>query len=313
MISDYLFIHIALSYFFCNRALLDHWSCLQHLEESDSIIDIGCGSGIQALSLAVRSSGKAKVKCVDINERALRVTRFNFEWNNFDEPTLILGNINSSSGRNFETEVTPKPWKELLGKSTTYLVSNPPFLPVPVHDHTISSRYGLFSSGGSTGEEFFQSLIRLASHLLDRHDPSATLAVVSEFMNPDVNFDLRLSSWWNDVGPAQALLITNEEALDAGVYAQRRADSSEEASKWEHHLQQEGIKSISPGLLFLKRNQITRDIKPRQEIKIAIRDTHIVDLNHYFVPKTSEGSIWTPTNLDARDLTRHHLQKFLLL
>lgn len=294
-------------------ALLDHWSCHQHLKDDDIIVDIGCGSGIQALCLAARSSGKANVKCVDINERALRVTRFNFEWNNFDAPTLILGNINSPAGRIFETEEKPKAWKELLGESTTYLVSNPPFLPVPVHDHKISSRYGLFSSGGANGEEFFQSLIRLASASLDRHNPSATLAVVSEFMNPDVNFGLRISSWWNDVDPAQALLLTNEEALDASVYANRRADSSEEASKWEHHLHQEGIMSISPGLMFLKRNQNTCGTIVQKETKNLIHYIHIVNATHYFVPKTSEGSIWTPTNFDARNFTQPHIKKFLRL
>lgn len=293
-----------------DRALIDHWSSQQRLKETDSIIDFGCGSGIQALVLTVRSSGKAKVKCVDINKRALRFTKFNFEWNNVDEPTLILGNINSSSGIFFETEGTPKPWKELLGESTTYLVSNPPFLPVPVQDHPISSRYGLFSSGGSTGEEFFESLVRLSPSLLDRNDPSATLAVVSEFMNPHVDFGLRLSSWWNDGGPAQALLLTNEDALDASVYAQRRADSSEEAYKWEQHLQQEDIESISPGLMFLRRDPITCGTKSQKEIKNTICDTHIVNLTQFFVPKTSEGSIWTPTNLDARDVTRHHIRKF---
>jgi hypothetical protein len=294
------------------RALIDHWSSQQHVKETDSIIDFGCGSGIQALSLAVQSSGKANVKCVDINERALRFTRFNFEWNNFDVPTLILGNINRSSGTFFGTEGTPKPWKELLGESTTYLVSNPPFLPVPVQDDPISSRYGLFSSGGSSGEEFLESLVRLSSSLLDRNDPSATLAVVSEFMNPHVGFDSRLSSWWDDdAGPAQALLLTNQDALDATVYAQRRADSSEEASKWEQHLQQEGIETVSPGLMFLRRHPITCGTKSQNESKNdMIRDTHLVDLTQFFVPKTSEGSIWTPTNLDARDFTRQRIRKF---
>jgi methylase of polypeptide subunit release factors len=252
------------------------------------------------LSLVARSSGKTKVKCVDINERALRFTKFNFEWNDFEEPTLILGNINSSSGRIFNTEATPQLWKELLGESTTYILSNPPFLPVPVDDDAISSRYGLFSSGGSTGEEFFQTLVRLSSVVLDRQDLSATLAVVSEFMNPNVDFGLRLSSWWNDGGPAQALLFTNEDALDASVYAQRRADSSKEASQWEQHLQQEGITSVSPGLMFLKRN-------PNKEIT----DSYSVDINQFLVPKTSEGSIWTPTNLDAREFTRYNLKDFL--
>lgn len=298
---------------FLDRALVDHWSCLQYVKETDRILDVGCGSGIQGLSLAVRSSGKAKVICVDINERALKITKLNFEWNNIDQPTLILGNINSPFGRIFESETTPKPWKNLLGESMTYLVSNPPFLPVPNNNNAISSRHGLFSSGGSTGEEFIQNLMQLAYTVLDREDPSAIVAIVSEFMNPGMDFDFRLSSWWNDVSPVQALLFSNEEALDAGVYARRRADSLDEVSIWEHHLQEEGIRTISPGLMFLKRKPTTCSIKPSKEIKNTIHDTNVVDLTHYLVPKTSEGSIWTPTNLGARDFTRYHIKKFQLL
>jgi len=247
----------------------------------------------------------------------LRFTRFNFEWNGFDKPTLVLGNINEPSGRAYdESGATPKPWKELLGNSATYIVSNPPFLPVPVHEVEISSRYGLFSSGGSTGEEFFENLVRLASGVLDRDDPSATLAVVSEFMNPDADFDLRLSSWWDDVGSARALLLTNEVALSATVYAQRRADDLEEASQWEEHLRREGITSVSPGLAFLKRNpMICRSTPGSQDNSdSSVKDDgRIVELTHYLVPKTHEGSIWTPTNHCARSFTRHQLEEFSLL
>jgi len=293
--------------FLFHRALIDHWSCLQQVKETDRIVDIGCGSGIQALSLVVRSSGNPEVTCVDINERALRFTKFNFEWNHFDIPTLILGNINTATGKHFGSK-TPKLWKELLGESTTtYIVSNPPFLPVPVHDDTISSRYGLFSSGGASGEEFFQSLVGLSSSLLNRTDPSATLAVVSEFMNPTKDFDLRLSSWWSSVDPPRALLFTNEDAIDASLYAQRRADSPKEASEWEEHLQREGIESVSPGLLFLKRN-----LSPKETKQDEPPDSHSVDLSQHLVPKTSEGSIWTPTNIDARDFTRLHIEDFEL-
>jgi len=231
----------------------------------------------------------------------LRFTKFNFECNNFEEPSLILGNINSSTGKRFEPEASPKPWKELLGESTTYILSNPPFLPVPVDDETISSRYGLFSSGGSTGEEVFQSLVRLSSFLLDRNDPSATLAVVSEFMNPNGDFSIRLSSWWDESDHAQALLFTNEDALDARLYAHRRANSSKEASQWEEHLQQEGITCVSPGLMFLKRNR-----------KKQASESHSVEVAQFLVPKTPEGSIWTPTNIHAREFTSYHLKSFQL-
>eukprot|EP00536_Pseudo-nitzschia_multiseries_P000966 jgi/Psemu1/282692/fgenesh1_pg.12_\ len=318
-------------------ALVDHWVSLQHVKEHDCILDIGCGSGIQALSLVARLSSetttaaaKPEVKCVDINQRALRVTKLNFEWNDFEAPTLIHGNINTPSARIYAESEGPspslqtsndKPWTKLLGKSSVnYLLSNPPFLPVPVQDPTISSRYGLFSSGGSTGEEFFESLIRLARDVLDENDPSATLAVVSEFMNPGRDFGRRLSSWWgsNDDGDgvassARALLLTNENALDAAEYAQRRADSAGEALQWEEHLDNNSIRFVSPGLMFLRRNHSPRRSTIRPEEDAAPGAEHIataVDLHHVVVPKTREGSIWTPTNSVGREFTRVHIEQF---
>lgn len=281
-----------------------------NIKARDIIVDIGVGSGVQALSLIALSSGKPTVKCVDINQRALRFTKLNFEWNNFDEPTLLLGDINQPFGRIFESDDEPKPWKTLLSNSVTCIVSNPPFLPVPIHNPTILSRYGSFSSGGLTGEEFFESLVKLASEVLDRSDPSATLAVVSEFMNPQGDFDLRLSSWWGDGGPARALFFTNEQAISAATYAQRRADSAEEKIEWEQHLHQQCINHISPGLLFMKRRGKTGHYETPRAEKNTDEET-LVDMTHCLVPKTTEGSIWTPTNIYARSFTRQNILEFL--
>ena len=118
-------------------------------------------------------------------------------------------------------------------------------------------------------------------------------------MNPNIDFGIRLSSWWNERDSAQALLFTNEDALDASLYAHRRADSALEASQWEEHLEREGITCVSPGLLFLKRNP-----------KEMASDSQVVKVNQCLVPKTPEGSIWTPTNTNARDFTRYHLSDF---
>ncbi len=80
------------------------------------------------------------------------------------------------------------------------ILANPPFIPVPgrctikgnkdssndtnIRD-SISRRYGLFSSGGSSGEEVLQSIISMSSRLLRPND--GILAIVSEFMNPPLS------------------------------------------------------------------------------------------------------------------------------
>lgn len=319
-------------------ALVDHWCTLQSPSGHDTIVDVGTGSGIQALTLAARCQQQnvdddvalPVIKCVDINPRALRLTKLNFEWNGFTVPDMFIGNIIEGVGRRFEsTDETTRPlqsWTDLLGTpSTTFLVSNPPFLPVPIDDPVISERYGLFSSGGSSGEVFLKNLVALASEILATdEDSSSTMAIVSEFMNPNRDFHQRLEGWWsrsknnqsNRRLRAKAILFTNQDAVDSATYAQRRADSPIETIRWKEHLANERITSISPGFLFLKcrgrvmDNQSDDDCDDSAHVTVPLSSstTNIVDFVHCLVPKTDEGSIWTPHNLYCRKITQQILR-----
>ncbi|KAG7354059.1 cytochrome P450 [Nitzschia inconspicua] len=277
--------------------LVDHWCSLQKPVGDDVIVDVGCGSGIQALCIASLAAG-AKVKCIDINKRALRITQLNFEWNGPDAPNLIQGDIMTTYGHRFfpENEHVGEetPWKELLGEATM-MVSNPPFLPVPVNDLAISKRHGWFSSGGSSGEEFLESLVKLASTALDGKKDS-TVAIVSEFMNPGNDFAIRVAQWWGQGRPGRVLLFTNQVPLDAESYASRRASGTAEAWTWKKHLDSQGIQDVSPGFLFLKQSPLNSNNQSTQ-----------IEFSHYLVPKTESGSIWTPTNLASRQFTKRLL------
>jgi methylase of polypeptide subunit release factors len=272
-------------------ALVDHWNSRQQQEVFHRhVVDIGTGSGIQALSFSATSKA-AKVTCVDINPRALRLTSLNFEWNRMVEPTLILGDIRESTGVLYGTGRT-LPWLQLFGTPTAIL-SNPPFLPVPVKDATISRRYGWFSSGDTGGEAVLQRVVELASDCLD--PSNGVLAVVSEFMNPQTDFEARLKVWWGTSSHAgKSLLFTNQHALGAAAYAERRADSEEEAEQWIQNLEDEKITHVSPGLLFVKKCQ-------------ECQNTKGLELDHELLPKTEQGSIWTPTNRFGRDFTARRL------
>jgi methylase of polypeptide subunit release factors len=281
--------------------LLDHWCNLQHPTSRDVIVDIGTGSGIQALALAESSNDNGvRVKCVDINKRALRITKLNFDWNWLHAPEFILGNIMSPGGQVYlpDTDHLKEqlPWKQLLG-SPTLIVSNPPFLPVPVDDPVISKRYGFFSSGGSTGEEFLKSLIGLGSSILDF---DGTIGIVSEFMNPNYGFESRLASWFENDFLTDAILFSNQHPLDARTYATRRANDSKEVYRWINHLDAQSIHQVSPGFLFLKRSSRTETQNGRDPDGGDIT----IKFAHYLVPKTIDGSIWTPTNQSARNFTR---------
>ena len=292
-------------------ALIDHWSTWRRRSGDDSspapsshddhLVDLGTGSGIQALALAAADHrrGKAiKVTCVDINPRALRLTRLNFQWNRVPVPALVLGDICGPGG-------TAR-WREVLRAPTT-IVANPPFLPVPAEDAAIARRHGPFSDGGPAGDAVLRRVLALAAALLP---PTAgRLAVVSEFMNPHADLAGRLNSWWEGDGAAaterrpprgRALLVTNERPVDADAYAERRGGGAAlggtVAARWRAHLRRERISHVSPGLLFVR----TCD---------GNEDQRGLDIRHERLPKTEQGSLWTPTNRAGRSFTRGILEE----
>ena len=139
-------------------------------------------------------------------------------------------------------------------------LANPPFIPVPpsrldyaassmqevssdgINDiHSSSSRYGLFSSGGASGEDCLRAVVSMAPVLLK--SAGGLMAVVSESMNPpprsylstqsaevdDAKAELvsRIKEWWGqqsiDGSFASGILFTNEYAITTDIYAERRA------------------------------------------------------------------------------------------
>eukprot|EP00577_Skeletonema_sp_RCC1716_P026598 CAMPEP_0113425152 /NCGR_PEP_ID=MMETSP0013_2-20120614/29995_1 /TAXON_ID=2843 ORGANISM="Skeletonema costatum, Strain 1716" /NCGR_SAMPLE_ID=MMETSP0013_2 /ASSEMBLY_ACC=CAM_ASM_000158 /LENGTH=188 /DNA_ID=CAMNT_0000313251 /DNA_START=1 /DNA_END=564 /DNA_ORIENTATION=- /assembly_acc=CAM_ASM_000158 len=169
--------------------------------------------------------------------------------------------------------------EELVGRGESkkfdILLANPPFIPTPnlVSDDaalslretnsiaTNSQSYGLFSSGGVSGEDCLCAIIQMAPRVL-RSD-GGLMAIVSEFMNPPLR-DLdeqkcmlltKVEQWWgsHDVA-ASGVLFTNEHPLESQVYAQRRAltDDHGVISLWLNHLERYQIEHVSPGLLFVQ-------------------------------------------------------------
>jgi methylase of polypeptide subunit release factors len=381
-----------------------------HTQKGIKLLDLCCGSGIQALSylsilkyfLSTNELRKLKATCVDINRRALRFTRFNAILNDLDESVeTIEGNIldweetfsnhdDDHHHANTTLAELQANYHQLLNLAPyDIILANPPFIPVPPpevfnttgitntsctttagpynHHHSccnndtslllvdsISTRYGLFSSGGPSGEDILQSIIRIAPRLLsESNDTNSVVAIVSEFMNPDNTLIERINESWsfhhhrgnprdesNTVHWSNALLennrektssssthspdytdvglaFTNQFPVPAELYASRRAADRGglEEQRWKTHLNQMGIHSISPGLLFIYRVPATMDNhrtirsysnttdeKDYNTEKMRIRSfSNISRLNSYQVilPKSNLGSIWTPHNYEG--------------
>jgi len=280
---------------------------------------------------------------VDVNERALRFATFNAQLNGYgDKIVTVHADLLSGEILNNETPCESLIDAALYGMKTLgrrkyqievddkfdIILANPPFIPVPParSDRQASTlrgveyfdddvdqstpRYGLFSSGGTSGEDCLRAIVRMAPSLLK--SDGGLLAVVSEFMNPPTPLSLlnitqstngknrehdliaKIKSWWGSHAFGYGILFTNEFAIESNVYAERRALSNNpnDIAVWKTHLSMNGIHSVSPGLLFIQ----TKDG--------GQHETHLI---HHFVPKTDNGSIWTPTNFDAVNFTRQIL------
>ena len=316
-----------------------HASFFTHLEsnnrtdgQSFRILDLCCGSGVQALATLgmlelLRETGhelidmeKVEAVGLDVNTRALRFTRFNARLNGFGKDVTTLQS-------DLLADDTVPFMEELLKIGTRFdvVLANPPFIPVPnviSDDAALSLRspdlqnsqscYGLFSSGGASGEDCLCAIMQMAPLLLRRD--GGLMGIVSEFMNPpllnatEIECPLltKLESWWGTQGTAASgILFTNEHPLNRQVYSQRRALSNNNentVSLWLSHLESHKIDHISPGLLFIKyqSKHHEENVKRQQQLQLEYR----------LVPSSKYGSVWTPHNFYAVECTLKVLSDF---
>ena len=326
-------------------ALVQHLPLAQQVDSPEwkarqehLILDLCTGSGVQAIA-ALAALGQcdptAKAICVDINERALRFTKFNSILNGMgDRIDVLKGDISEQKILPMQNQIskhtsTSKSLVQALGSFARdkrsgistggfdIILSNPPFIPVPplqpvageslvdLTRQSIGSRYGLFSSGGADGESILANILRMAPNLMNS---GGFVGIVSEFMNPSSSLCRKMEQWWaegceNDYvnlpNTHDGVLFTNEVPIDAEMYARRRANDDDEYNIWLSHLNDQHITSVSPGLLYI-RDQYHSAIETDNRTKCAS-----LELKHILVPKSANGSIWTPQNLDAIIFTRN--------
>jgi methylase of polypeptide subunit release factors len=305
-------------------ALIEHWILHPNLPTTSTLLDLCTGSGVQAIFSILVSKCKSAV-CVDINPRALRFCFFSAALNGVSQAvTLIQGDLMHGTGtvyseagvRMYNSELQSLIQLLQHGSNNSAIktkfpfgmvTANPPFLPVPAVCGP-ADRYGLFSSGGKTGEDVTAAILALSNSVLKK---GGFIAIVSEFFFrhkvKDHSYHLddlkhRFMSYLTvetekctESTSHKALLLTNEVPISASLYAERRADSKQEAVIWKQHLDQQRITSCSPGLLFVqKRSQ-------------SVGSTAWL---HAIVPKSELGSIWTPSNENGISFSHAKSQEF---
>ena len=325
------------------------------------LVDFCTGSGVQALAVIAMlellpsseftkiQAGKIIASAVDINQRALKFTRFNALLNGYEVLTdqtkecndnndsktkirTIFGDLlrkEASNGKYLLDELhMGRSYQQTSLKQHgmfDMLLANPPFIPTPpkVSDNSVLSTYnrnasdnlpiyGLFSSGGEDGEECLRAIIQIAPELL-KNDGVA--AIVSEFMNPpspnQTVLDLRLDKQ----NLCSKIKIwwrcsNGSNALYGVLFTNEYPVSS------AIYAGRRAMPDDSEDAKLWKDHLKRRKIHTISPGLLFLRHGSIVDdkstLLHYVIPRTRLGSVWTPRNFLAVEYIMRVLSKIIL-
>ena len=81
---------------------------LEDLSSFKTLLDVGCGYGTIGLSIA-KAYNNLSVDMVDINERAVNLTRMNAEENNIKNVNVMVSNIYENVTSNYDVVISNPP------------------------------------------------------------------------------------------------------------------------------------------------------------------------------------------------------------
>jgi SAM-dependent methyltransferase len=198
-------------------------------------LDIGCGSGIQAV-LAARHA-KQVIAC-DVNPRALNFTAFNAALNGAD-------NVECRAGSFFEP---------VKGESFDLVVCNPPFVISPENAIT-------FRDGGMVGDDVSRHVVReAAAHL---REGGLAFVMISWGIGDHARWPDRLRPWVADLPCDIWLLHHSSDA--ALLYAaawnwpleSRPPEYATAIDRWTGYLDELGFASVGYGAAILRKRSDT--------------------------------------------------------
>ncbi|MEM9087951.1 MAG: carbamoyltransferase C-terminal domain-containing protein [Cyanobacteria bacterium P01_F01_bin.53] len=199
--------------------------------DSDQLLDLCCGSGIQGLHA---SRYARSVIGVDINPRAIRFSRFNAQLNGINNIEFRQGNLyDTVSQERFNT-----------------ILANPPFVPSPTRDFK-------FRDGGANGEEILQSIIQgSAAHLM----PRGRVHIVTDLVDVDT-YEPKLSEWWQGEATEQLVLGTADRndilfsvPHSHAAFDQSYAQYCEALEQWLQNFHNAQLTAVNFGYIFIQHN-----------------------------------------------------------
>ncbi|WBU39079.1 DUF7059 domain-containing protein [Homoserinibacter sp. YIM 151385] len=169
-------------------------AALQLPAEGGSVLDLGTGSGIQALHAARWAD---RVIATDVSERALAFARFNAALNGVDRIEFRLGSL----------------YEPVAGERFDRIVTNPPFVITPRREGVPAYEY---RDGGMVGDALVASVVEgAAAHLAP--GGSAQLLGNWEYRDGRSGLD-RAAAWARGAGLEH--WIVEREVLDPARYAE---------------------------------------------------------------------------------------------
>ncbi len=198
-------------------------------------LDLGTGSGVQALHLADHSQS---VVATDVNARALRISRLNADLNGVD-------NVDVRDGSLFDP---------VQGERFDLIATNPPFVISPA-----TSRRLVYRDSGLPGDQVVEHIVRTApGHLTD----GGWCQVLTNWVIArDVPWEERLDAWLTDRCDA---FVVQREVLDPAAYVELwlkdaglhgSHDYLDRYDAWLSWLDEQGVEAIGFGWVNLHRRR----------------------------------------------------------
>lgn len=210
---------------------------LRH-DEIDSALDLGTGCGVQALHLAAHTW---RVVATDVNQRALRIARFNAALNDLD-------NVEVREGSYFEP---------VRDEQFDLIATNPPFVISPANRERL-----VYRDSGLPGDRVVEDIVRTAPRHLT---PGGWCQVLANWViAKDRPWDERLAGWLapTEGRPECDALVVQREVLDPAAYvelwladegATGTPDYVRRYDTWLSWFEDQGIEGVGFGWINLRR------------------------------------------------------------
>lgn len=198
-------------------------------------LDLGTGCGVQALHLAAHSDA---VVATDVNERALRLARFNVALNELRTP------VDVRAGSFFEP---------VRGERFDLIATNPPFVISPATGERL-----VYRDSGLPGDGVVEHIVRTApQHLTD----GGWCQVLANWIIPTgADWAERIASW---VAPECDVFVVQREVVDPASYVELwlkdagqhgAPDYAVRYDTWLSWFEEQGIEAVGFGWINLRRS-----------------------------------------------------------